>query len=69
MQTSSSRAAGAPLPPDVGAAFPGSGDAQGFNTTITGLSPGVHTLWAYAINAAGGGAYPLLRTLQVTVSG
>jgi surface antigen len=55
--------------PDVGAAFPGSGDAHGFNTTITGLSPGVHTLWAYAINAAGGGANPLLRTLQVTVSG
>jgi hypothetical protein len=55
--------------PDVGAAFPGSGDAHGFNATITGLSPGVHTLWAYAINAAGGGANPLLRTLQVTVSG
>jgi hypothetical protein len=54
--------------PDVAAAFPGSGDAHGFNATITGLSPGVHTLWAYAINAAGGGANPLLRTLQVTVS-
>jgi surface antigen len=55
--------------PDVGAAFPGSGDTHGFNATITGLRPGVHTLWAYAINAAGGGANPLLRTLQVTVSG
>ena len=55
--------------PDVGAAFPGSGDAHGFNTTITGLRPGVHTLWAYAINAAGGGANPLLRTLQVNISG
>jgi Calx-beta domain/Peptidase family M23 len=55
--------------PDVGAAHPGAGDAHGFNTAISGLSPGVHTLWAYAINAAGGGANPLLRTLQVNVLG
>jgi hypothetical protein len=54
--------------PDVGAAFPGARDAHGFNTTITGLRPGVHTLWAYAINAARGGANPRLGTLQVTVS-
>jgi hypothetical protein len=54
--------------PDVGAAFPGSGDVHGFNATITGLRPGVHTLWAYAINATGNGANLLLRTLQVTVS-
>ena len=54
--------------PDVGAANPGAGDNHGFNTTITGLSPGPHTLYAYAINAAGSGANPLLRALQVTVS-
>lgn len=55
--------------PDVGAAHPGAGNAHGFDATITGLSPGVHTLWAYAINVAGAGANPLLRTLQVTVPG
>jgi surface antigen len=55
--------------PDVGAANPGAGNNHGFNTTITGVSPGIHTLYAYAINAAGGGANPLLRTLQATVPG
>jgi len=54
--------------PDVGASFRGAGNAHGFDSVIGGLSPGVHTLWVYAINAAGGGANPLLRTLQATVS-
>ena len=55
--------------PDVGTAFPGAGSTHGFATTISGLRPGIHTFWAYAINATGNGANPLLRTLQATVPG
>ncbi|MFN2467721.1 MAG: choice-of-anchor D domain-containing protein [Gaiellaceae bacterium] len=52
---------------DVAAAHPGAGPNHGFDTIVGGLSPGKHTLFAYALNAAAGGDNPLLRTLTVTV--
>lgn len=55
--------------PDVPGAHPGVGDNHGFETEIDGLGPGVHSLWVYAINRAGGGDNPLLRVLQVHVPG
>ena len=53
--------------PDVGAAFPGYGDAHGFDATMT-LAPGRHNVCAYAINVHGGnGVNPVLGCLDVTV--
>jgi hypothetical protein len=53
--------------PDVGAAFPGSGSAHGFDATMT-LSPGRHNVCAYAINIHGGnGVNPLIGCIDVTV--
>jgi hypothetical protein len=53
--------------PDVGAAFPGYGDGHGFDATMT-LSPGQHSVCAYAINVHGGtGVNPVLGCLNVTV--
>jgi SpoIID/LytB domain protein len=40
--------------PDVGAAYPGVGDAHGYSTTLT-LAPGAHTVCVYAINIGSGG--------------
>jgi hypothetical protein len=53
--------------PDVGAANRGVGDSHGFEKTVGDLAPGRHVLWVYAINRAGDGGNPLLRTLPVTV--
>ncbi len=53
--------------PDVAAVHPGAGDRHGFNTTITGLSPGDHTLYVYAINIASTGDNPLLATRTITI--
>jgi hypothetical protein len=55
--------------PDVNNAFPGVGDDHGFEKVIDGLSPGLHTIYLYAINRAGGGENPLLRVLTVNVPG
>lgn len=52
--------------PDVGAAFPGYGDAHGFNLPVA-LSPGRHEICAYAINA-GGSINPQIGCRQVTVA-
>lgn len=56
--------------PDIDAARPGAGPAHGFDTTIAGLEPGTtHTAYAYAINRAGAGDNPLLRTITFAVPG
>jgi surface antigen len=52
---------------DVAAAHLGYGTAHGFDTSLTGLSPGRHMIWLYAINAAGAGDNPLLAVVTVTV--
>jgi hypothetical protein len=53
--------------PDVGASFPASGDAHGFQTAFV-LPPGDHRVCAYAINVLGGTTgNPVLRCLPVTV--
>ncbi|HET8952925.1 MAG TPA: hypothetical protein VFN44_20545 [Solirubrobacteraceae bacterium] len=51
--------------PDVGAAVPGAGAEHGLDRDLADLPPGVHTLWTYAINAAGPGANPLLGARSV----
>jgi hypothetical protein len=53
--------------PDVAKVYPAAGPNHGFNTTITGLTPGSHTLYVYAINAAGTGENPLLLSRTITV--
>lgn len=56
--------------PDVGAARPGAGDAHGFDAIFGELAPGTtHTAYVYAINAAGDGINPLLRTITFSVPG
>ena len=53
--------------PDVGAVFPASGPAHGFDVTTT-LAPGRHSVCAYAINVHGGnGINPSLGCREVTV--
>jgi hypothetical protein len=39
--------------PDVGAAYPGRGNNHGFDRVLSGLSPGKHVLYIYAIGRAG----------------
>src|SRR6185436_19517929 len=46
--------------PDVAKVYPKAGPNHGFDATITGLTPGPHILYVYAINAAGPGTNPLL---------
>jgi hypothetical protein len=53
--------------PDVAKIHGRAGNDHGFDKTIGGLTPGVHTLWVYAINAAGGGENPLLGAKTITV--
>ncbi|TFV87776.1 SpoIID/LytB domain-containing protein [Blastococcus sp. CT_GayMR16] len=53
--------------PDVGAAFPASGAAHGFDTTLS-LSAGRHSVCAFAINVLGGKGNPLLSCADVTVA-
>jgi GH25 family lysozyme M1 (1,4-beta-N-acetylmuramidase) len=55
--------------PDVAAAFPGYGEAHGFNTTLTGYAGGTHRVCAYAINTATGTINVLLGCRTVTVPG
>jgi hypothetical protein len=52
--------------PDIGASHPGAGNNHGFSTTITGISPGIHAVAVYAINA-GAGSNVLLGMASVTV--
>ncbi len=52
--------------PDVGAAYPGYGDAHGFGGTVP-ASPGTHQVCAYGIQTAGAGANSLLGCRTVTV--
>ncbi len=40
--------------PDVGAVFPGYGSGHGFNSQLTGIAPGAHTVCAYGINVGPG---------------
>jgi hypothetical protein len=54
---------------DVGNAYPGVGNYHGFDSTLTGIAPGNHTVYVYAINAAGGGGNPLFGTRTVNVPG
>jgi surface antigen/lysophospholipase L1-like esterase len=51
---------------DVAAAHPGAGDKHGFSKKISGLGPGKHTLYFYAINL-GPGSNVLLGTREVYV--
>jgi surface antigen len=46
--------------PDVGAAYPGTGNAHGFDAVVDGIAGGWHTAWVYGINASGGGENPLI---------
>ena len=55
--------------PDVAQVHPGSGDRHGLDKEIEALPPGRHTVWLYAINAAGHGINPLLGTKTVDVPG
>jgi GH25 family lysozyme M1 (1,4-beta-N-acetylmuramidase) len=52
--------------PDVGAAFPGYGNAHGYNARIP-ASPGVHTVCAYGIESTGNGSNTTLGCKRVTV--
>src|SRR6185436_15014194 len=52
--------------PDVAKVYPKAGPNHGFDATITGLTPGPHILYVYAINAAGPGTNPLLSALAIT---
>ena len=52
--------------PDVAKAYPAAGPNHGFDTAVTGLSPGPHTIFLYAINAAGGGENPLIGIMTAT---
>jgi surface antigen len=53
---------------DVADAFPEAGGYHGFNAIVGDLPPGSHTMWAYAINAEGGGDNPLLGVRHINVS-
>jgi hypothetical protein len=52
--------------PDVGAAYPGYGNAHGYNARVP-ATPGVHTVCAYGINSAGPGSNSSLGCKRVTV--
>jgi hypothetical protein len=52
--------------PDIGASHPGVGDNHGFSTVLGGISPGIHAVAVYAINA-GAGSNVLLGMASVTV--
>jgi SpoIID/LytB domain protein len=52
--------------PDVGAAFPGSGNLHGFSGTVP-ASPGEHEVCAYAINVLQGSSNPSLGCRPVDV--
>ncbi len=51
--------------PDVAAVFPGAGAAHGFAAAIA-VTPGAHRVCAFAINARGGTANPLLGCVTFT---
>jgi hypothetical protein len=53
--------------PDVGGAFPGYGDAHGFDAAVSAKA-GKHTVCVYAINAGPGSTNPKLGCKAVTVS-
>ena len=56
--------------PDVNETFPGAGDQHGFDAGFDGLAAGTtHTAYVYAINRAGGGENPLLKTMTFSVPG
>ncbi|MBI3256438.1 MAG: hypothetical protein HYZ59_01470 [Actinobacteria bacterium] len=52
--------------PDIGSAYPGFGDAHGFDTVLS-IAPGFHTVCAYGINQ-GGGANALIGCRWVMVT-
>jgi hypothetical protein len=54
---------------DVADVFPQAGRNHGFVGTVTGLTPGPHTLYVYALNAVGAGGSTLLLTRAITVPG
>jgi hypothetical protein len=54
--------------PDVGAAFPGMGDAHGFGAVVGTFYGGDHQVCVYAINV-GGGVNPQLGCAKVTLPG
>lgn len=54
--------------PDVAKAYPQAGPTHGFNTWVTGLAPGQHTLFLYAINKSGSGDNPLIGILTTGVA-
>jgi hypothetical protein len=55
--------------PDVAAAFPASGAAHGYSTTLTGLAPGTHQVCTYGINQGAGTGNPQLGCRSVVVRG
>jgi hypothetical protein len=52
---------------DVASAQPGSGATHGFETSVGGLSPGMHAFFVYGINITGGGMHPILGVRYVKV--
>jgi len=54
---------------DVADTYHKAGRLHGFVGTITGLTPGTHTLYVYAINAVGAGGSTMLLTRAITVPG
>ena len=56
--------------PDVAAVVPGYGDAHGYSAVVAGVTPGVHQVCTYAINAGPyGTTNPQLGCASVTVPG
>lgn len=55
--------------PDVGAAFPGFGDAHGFDVLVPNLTNARHTVCIYAINAGAGWGNPMLGCRSVNPQG
>ncbi len=53
--------------PDVGAAYPGSGNAHGYGQVLP-TAAGTHQFCAYAINVGAGAPYSLLGCVQVNVT-
>jgi hypothetical protein len=53
--------------PDVGAAYPGYGDAHGFSASVPATGAGNHSVCVYAITTGGGAGNPLLGCTNVVV--
>jgi hypothetical protein len=53
--------------PDVGSAYPGTGNNHGFDVTLAGVAPGAHEVCVWAINQGAGSMNPMFGCKMVTV--